>query len=66
MPDYKKMYAVLCKAIDDAIEPLERIPAARQTSKLLQDALYEAEEIYIDTSPYDLSSCQIIELNAED
>ena len=66
MPDYKKMYAVLCKAIDDAIEPLEKIPEVAQIARALQDALYEAEEIYIDTSPYDLSPCQIIELNAED
>ena len=66
MPDYKKMYAVLCGAIDDAIEPLEKIPEAAQTAKLLQAALFEAEEIYIDTSPYDLNSCTIIELNTED
>ena len=66
MPDYKKMYAVLCGAIDDAIEPLGKIPEAAQTAKLLQAALFEAEEIYIDTSPYDFSAYQIIELNTED
>ena len=65
MPDYKKMYAVLCVAIDDAIEPLEKIPEAAQIALSLQNALYEAEEIYIDTSPYDLHPCTIIELNAE-
>lgn len=52
MADYKKMYAILCKAIDDAIDPLEQILEAKQISKDLQDALLEAEEIYIDTSPY--------------
>lgn len=52
MADYKKMYAILCKAIDDAIDPLEQIPEAKRISKDLQDALLGAEEIYIDTSPY--------------
>lgn len=28
MPDYKKMYAILCGAIDDVIDPLEEIPLA--------------------------------------
>lgn len=51
MADYKKMYAILCKAIDDAIDPLEQIPEAKRISKNLQDALLEAEEIYIDTTP---------------
>ena len=50
MPDYKKMYAMLCKAVDDAIDPLEQIPSAKQIAKSLQDALFEAEEIYIEDS----------------
>lgn len=67
MPDYKKMYAVLCKAIDDAIDPLEQNPSANQIAKSLQDALLEAEEIYIDTTPYikDSTTAQIIELNTD-
>lgn len=56
MPDYKKMYFVLCRAIDAAIAPLEQIPSAKQTAESLQNALLEAEEIYIDTA-------QIIEPN---
>jgi len=28
MADYRKMYYVLCKAIDDVIDPLDRIPLA--------------------------------------
>ena len=28
MPDYKRMYALLCGAIDKVIDPLEQIPAA--------------------------------------
>lgn len=67
MPDYKKMYAVLCKAIDDAIDPLEQIPSAKQIAGSLQNALLEAEEIYIDTTPYTETSdaAQIIELNTD-
>lgn len=67
MPDYKKMYAVLCKAIDDAIDPLEQIPSAKQITKSLQDALLEAEEIYIDTTPYTETSdaAKIIELHMD-
>lgn len=52
MPDYKKMYAVLCGAIDKALETLDKIPMAAQISKSLQVALLEAEEIYIETTPY--------------
>lgn len=52
MPDYKRMYTLLCKAVDDALTDLEAIPAARNSYKLLSDALLEAQEIYIDTSPY--------------
>lgn len=52
MADYKKMYAILCKAIDDAIDPLEQIPSAIEIKVALQNALYEAEELYITTSLY--------------
>ena len=67
MPDYKKMYAVLCKAVDNAIDPLEQIPSAKQIAKSLQDALLEAEEIYINTTPYTETSAtaQIIGLNTD-
>ena len=50
MADYEKMYAVLCKAMDEVIDPLALIPEARRFSDHLQSALLEAEEIYIDTS----------------
>ena len=52
MADYRKMYAILCKAIDDVIDPLSRIPLAAPCSELLQKALLEAEEVYISTTPY--------------
>lgn len=50
MPDYKKMYALLCAAIDEAIEPLEQIPSAQPIAERLCDALNAAEDIYIDTA----------------
>lgn len=52
MTDYKKMYHVLCKAIDDVIDPLERISHARPYAQQLQNALLEAEELYIASTPY--------------
>lgn len=47
MVNYKKMYAVLCSAIDHALEDLEKSSTAAGSVKILQDALLEAEEIYI-------------------
>lgn len=52
MADYKKMYAVLCGAVDDVIDDLEKIPIARTTADILRKALLQAEEIYITTTPY--------------
>ena len=48
MADYQKMYAVLCRAIDDVIDPLERIPLALPWAACLRRALLEAEEIYVE------------------
>ena len=39
MADYKKMYAVLCGAIDQVIEPLEQIPLAWPSAQALRKAL---------------------------
>ena len=55
MSEYKKMYAVLCGAIDDVIDPLDKIPLTRDCVEKLKAALLEAEEIYIETSPYDIT-----------
>ena len=46
MPDYKKMYAILCGAVDDVIGPLEKFPYAQEYVQRLKDAMLEAEEIY--------------------
>ena len=56
MPDYEKMYALLCGAIDDVIDPLEKIPLARDCVRRLKAALLEAEEIYILTAPLEEST----------
>ena len=49
MADYQKMYAVLCSAVDEVIDPLERIPLALSSARILR-ALARAEEIYICTA----------------
>ena len=65
MADYRKMYAVLCAAIDDVIDPLERIPLAHFEVEKLRAALLSAEEVYIDSSPDSDEICApyIIPLN---
>ena len=50
MPNYEKMYAVLCGAIDEVMDELARIPLASPAVERLHSAL--AEEIYIRTSVY--------------
>ena len=68
MTDYRKMYYVLCKAIDDVIDPLENIPLARPYAQKLQKALLEAEEIYISTTPYaeETEDPKIIQIKVDD
>lgn len=52
MPNYEKMYAVLCGAVDDVMDELARIPFASPAAERLRAALEQAEEIYIRTSAY--------------
>ncbi|MDD4850101.1 MAG: hypothetical protein PHO10_05315 [Gemmiger sp.] len=47
MPDYQKMYALLCGATSDAIDALAPYPEAAITRRMLQAALREAEELYL-------------------
>ena len=49
MADYKKMYAVLCGAIDDVIDPLSQIPLAFTQVNALRAALLRAEDIFLET-----------------
>ena len=68
MADYRKMYYVLCKAIDDVIDPLEHIPLAVPYAWQLKAALLEAEEIYITTTSYteETDDPKIIQIKTDD
>lgn len=46
------MYAVLCAAVDEVIDPLEKIPLAAPQAGKLREAMREAEGIYINTTAY--------------
>lgn len=47
MADHRQMYAILCKAASDALDLLPETEENRAARALLQDALLEAEEIYL-------------------
>lgn len=67
MADYKRMYTLLCKTIDDVIDPLSWIPEAKIYAVHLQKALLQAEDIYISTTPYaeETSDPQIIQMKTD-
>lgn len=67
MADYKRMYTLLCKTIDDVIDPLSRIPDAKIYASHLQNALLRAEDIYISSTPYagETSDPQIIQMKTD-
>ena len=50
MADYQKMYYILCDNISKALDLLPPTPVNRPAQKLLQDALMQAEELYIETA----------------
>ena len=52
MADYRKMYALLCRAIDKEVDTLRTIPLAYPSAERLADALRKAEELYIDTAEH--------------
>lgn len=47
MEQYRKMYAILCTAVSEAIDALPYIPETVYARCLLEKALWEAEEVYI-------------------
>ena len=47
MLDYKKMYHILCAAASGALDELPETPDNATGRDILQNALYEAEELYI-------------------
>ena len=44
---YQKMYALLCGAASDAVDLLEKPENALQAKCLLEQALLNAEELYV-------------------
>lgn len=50
MPDYQKMYYILCSAASEAIDLMADIPANLPARQTLLAALDEAEELYINDS----------------
>lgn len=48
MPDYSKMYAILCAAASEAIDLIQAGKPARAAENL-QQALLTAEDLYITT-----------------
>ncbi len=48
MVEYEKMYAVLCGAVDTALELIEQNSGTRQVAETLQVALNKAESMYIE------------------
>ena len=67
MANYRKMYAVLCAAIDEVIDPLERIPLAAPQARKLRAAMQEAEDVYINTTAYfeETEDSQIVRLKTD-
>ena len=53
MPDYKKMYALMCAAASEALDLLPETEATRPGRDKLQTALLEAEEMYISAGDED-------------
>lgn len=52
MPDYSKMYAILCAAASDAVDALEQGKEGADTARsILLRALEQAEELYISEAP---------------
>ncbi len=50
MPDYAKMYALLCGAMSDAIDALEPTPKNIPVIERMTAALEAAEEMYIQSA----------------
>ena len=47
MPNYQKMYALLCGAASDAVDLIERGESIK-ASALLREALLKTEDMYIE------------------
>ena len=49
MADYERMYHIVCAAMDRALGMLEGKAEAAEARQIMQAALLEAEEVYIQT-----------------
>ena len=49
MPDYQKMYYILCSAASKAIDQMPDRPANQPARQTLLTALSEAEDLYINS-----------------
>lgn len=47
MTDYKKMYAIVCAAASEALDQLADTPENAAAKRILQEALFAAEEVYL-------------------
>lgn len=47
MTDYKRMYAILCGAISDALDDLDKHSNLIISKSILENALLRTEEMYI-------------------
>lgn len=47
MTDYQRMYIILCVAASEALDALPEIAETALGRSILQNALYEAEQLYI-------------------
>lgn len=45
--NYPKMYAILCGGISDALDRLPLVPATEEPRRILEQALEDAEEFYL-------------------
>ena len=50
MAEYQKMYYILCDSASRALDALLDVPETQAARLLLEQALYEAEELYIATA----------------
>ena len=50
MPDYRRMYYVLCAGISSLLDDMQERRELDSTYQRLETLLHEAEDIYIDTA----------------
>ena len=56
MPDYEKMYALVCGAASDALDLLPETAENQPGREVLRTALFQAEELYISAEDEDMDA----------